>query len=52
MSWLEAGDAFEDFVGPLGQPSELCVEENLEETRKKKIVFIAGGVGTAPVYPR
>ena len=52
MSWLEAGDAFEDFVGPLGQPSELCVEENLEETRKKKIVFIAGGVGTAPVYPQ
>ena len=32
MSWLETGDAFEDFVGPLGQPSELCVEENLEET--------------------
>ena len=52
MSWLETGDAFEDFVGPLGQPSELCVEENLEETRKKKIVFIAGGVGTAPVYPQ
>ena len=41
-----------DFVGPLGQPSELCVEENLEETKKKKIVFIAGGVGTAPIYPQ
>ena len=52
MAQLEAGEAFEDFVGPLGQPSELCVEENLEETRKKKIVFIAGGVGTAPVYPQ
>ena len=52
MSYLEVGDAFMDFVGPLGQPSELCVEENLEETKKKSIVFIAGGVGTAPVYPQ
>ena len=52
MAELKEGDAFMDFVGPLGQPSELCVEENLEETRKKKIVFIAGGVGTAPVYPQ
>ena len=43
MSHLAVGDAFMDFVGPLGQPSELCVEENLEETKKKKIVFIAGG---------
>ena len=49
---LEEGDAFEDFVGPLGQPSELCLEKNLEETKKKNIVFIAGGVGTAPVYPQ
>lgn len=52
MSYLEKGDAFQDVVGPLGQPSELCVEENLEETKKKSIVFIAGGVGTAPVYPQ
>ena len=52
MSHLEVGESFMDFVGPLGQPSELCVEENLEETKKKKIVFIAGGVGTAPVYPQ
>ena len=51
MMALNEGDALEDFVGPLGCPSELCEEENLEETRKKKIVFIAGGLGTAPVYP-
>ena len=49
---INEGDALEDFVGPLGCPSELCEEENLEETRKKKIVFIAGGLGTAPVYPQ
>ena len=49
---LQAGDSFRDFVGPLGLPSELCMEENLEETKKKKILFVAGGVGTAPVYPQ
>ena len=42
---------FEDFVGPLGCPSEL-VNEDLEELKKKKILFVAGGVGTAPVYPQ
>ena len=52
MMALNEGDALEDFVGPLGCPSELCEEENLEETRKKKIVFIAGGLGTAPGYPQ
>ena len=52
MMALNEDDALEDFVGPLGCPSELCEEENLEETRKKKIVFIAGGLGTAPVYPQ
>ena len=49
---LKEGDSLQDFVGPLGCPSELCLEENLEETKKKKIVFIAGGLGTAPVYPQ
>ena len=51
MAQLKAGDYFEDFVGPLGQPTELC-HEDLEELKKKKIVFVAGGVGTAPVYPQ
>ncbi|MCD8023104.1 MAG: sulfide/dihydroorotate dehydrogenase-like FAD/NAD-binding protein [Lachnospiraceae bacterium] len=49
---IMAGDSICDFVGPLGQPSELCIESELEETRKKKILFVAGGVGTAPVYPQ
>ena len=51
MSNLKTGDAFHDFVGPLGQPSEL-VHEDKEELKKKKILFVAGGVGTAPVYPQ
>ena len=52
MMSLNEGDALEDFVGPLGCASELCLEKNLEETKKKNIVFIAGGLGTAPVYPQ
>ena len=48
---LKSGDAFEDFVGPLGRPSDLCLDP-IEEVRKKKILFVAGGVGTAPVYPQ
>ncbi len=48
---LEVGDSLQDFVGPLGQPSDL-ITGDLEETKKKKILFVAGGVGTAPVYPQ
>ena len=48
---LKAGDYFLDFVGPLGRPSDL-VTDDFEEVKKKKIVFICGGVGTAPVYPQ
>lgn len=51
MSSLKAGDSFRDFVGPLGQPSELCAEP-IDELKNKKILFVAGGVGTAPVYPQ
>lgn len=51
MEKLQEGDAFQDFVGPLGCASEL-IDMDIEELKKKKIVFIAGGVGTAPVYPQ
>ena len=51
MKELKAGDYFRDFTGPLGNASEL-VEEDIEELKKKRIVFVAGGVGTAPVYPQ
>ncbi len=51
MAQLQEGDAFHDFVGPLGRPSEL-VNESLEELKKKRILFVAGGVGAAPVYPQ
>lgn len=51
MCEMEVGDAFEDVAGPLGVPSEFT-QVPLEEIRGKKYVFIAGGVGTAPVYPQ
>ena len=51
MAQLEEGEYFHDFVGPLGCPSEL-VEQPLDEVKAKKILFVAGGVGAAPVYPQ
>jgi ferredoxin--NADP+ reductase len=51
MAALKAGDSFHDFVGPLGCPSEM-IGEDKAELAKKNILFVAGGVGTAPVYPQ
>ena len=51
LAKLEEGDFIEDFVGPIGMPSELT-QTNLDELKNKKIVFIGGGVGVAPVYPQ
>ena len=47
----EAGEFLTDFAGPLGRPSDF-VNEPLEEVRKRRYLFVAGGVGTAPVYPQ
>lgn len=51
MGEAEVGDFFSDVVGPLGKESEL-LHETEEELKKKKIIFIAGGVGTAPIFPQ
>ncbi len=45
------GDEIHDFVGPLGKPSELIYATD-EQLKNKKILFVAGGLGTAPVYPQ
>lgn len=37
-------------TGPLGKPSELC--NNYKQYKNRKIVYVAGGVGIAPVYPQ
>ena len=51
MGELKAGDSFRDFTGPLGCASEF-VHEDLESLKNKKMLFVAGGVGAAPVYPQ
>ena len=51
MGELKAGDSFRDFTGPLGCASEF-VHEDMETLKKKKMLFVAGGVGAAPVYPQ
>lgn len=37
-------------TGPLGKPNEIC--KNYEEYKGKRIIYVAGGVGIAPVYPQ
>ncbi|MDE7409148.1 MAG: sulfide/dihydroorotate dehydrogenase-like FAD/NAD-binding protein, partial [Muribaculaceae bacterium] len=54
---LKEGDYFLDFAGPLGQPSDLVdlfPSDNGQGTTDNapKVLFVAGGVGTAPVYPQ
>lgn len=51
MGAMKAGDSFRDFVGPLGCASEF-VNEDMETLKNKKMLFVAGGVGAAPVYPQ
>jgi ferredoxin--NADP+ reductase len=51
MAEMQTGDAFMDVVGPLGNPSEL-VKKDLDELKKMKLLFVGGGLGTAPVYPQ
>ena len=51
MAGLEEGDGFFVFAGPLGKCSELT-KEDLAGLKKKRILFAAGGVGAAPVYPQ
>ena len=51
MLGLNVGDSFRDFVGPLGREAEF-VKEEIDVLKKKKFLFVAGGVGAAPVYPQ
>ena len=45
LDTLEEGESIQDFVGPLGKPSEL------EGKQGKKIVVVGGGLGIAIAYP-
>lgn len=48
---LEQGDSLTDFVGPLGRPSDF-MEEDPAALKGRRYLFVAGGLGTAPVYPQ
>lgn len=54
LAKIDAGSSIEDIAGPLGVPSELVLsaKNNASDLADKKIIFVAGGVGTAPVYPQ
>ena len=51
LSKLKKWEFVHDIAGPLGRPSELC-STNIEELKSKNILFVAGGLGTAPVFPQ
>ncbi len=44
LSLLNEGDYIQDFVGPLGNPTELDEYEN--------VVLVGGGIGSAVIYPQ
>lgn len=48
---LEEGESLLDLVGPLGIPTDL-MDMTDEELSSKRIVFVGGGVGAAPIYPQ
>ncbi|MDR0971385.1 MAG: bifunctional dihydroorotate dehydrogenase B NAD binding subunit/NADPH-dependent glutamate synthase [Bacteroidales bacterium] len=51
MAELKVGESFRDIVGPLGKESEF-LHYNKEELSQTKVLFVAGGVGTAPIFPQ
>ena len=50
MAAMEVGEDLYTIVGPLGRPSELI--EKHEKGELKRLLFVAGGVGIAPVFPQ
>lgn len=51
MCEMNEGDNLFAIVGPLGRASEL-ITAPAEEQKQMRLLFVAGGVGTAPVYPQ
>ncbi len=50
LAAMNEGDDLYTIVGPLGKPSELI--EKHEKGELKRLLFVAGGVGIAPVFPQ
>ncbi len=51
LNSLTVSDSLADFTGPLGRPSDF-ISVPLDELRERRFLFVAGGVGAAPVYPQ
>ena len=51
LSEMNEGDSLYTIVGPLGRASEL-ITAPAEEQEQMRLLFVAGGVGIAPVYPQ
>ncbi len=55
LAALNEGDSIFTIVGPLGNKGEIMDSAKLDAWSKgeeKRILFVAGGVGTAPIYPQ
>jgi glutamate synthase (NADPH/NADH) small chain len=50
LAAMNEGDDLYTIVGPLGRPSELIEKHSKGEL--KRLLFVAGGVGIAPVFPQ
>ena len=50
LAAMNEGDDLYTIVGPLGRPSELI--EKHANGELKRLMFVAGGVGIAPVFPQ
>ncbi len=48
---MNVGESLKDVVGPLGQPSEFTHKDDAV-LKGERYIFIAGGLGVAPVYPQ
>ncbi|MFO7862670.1 MAG: NADPH-dependent glutamate synthase, partial [Salinivirgaceae bacterium] len=47
----QPGEHLADIVGPLGNPSEF-IEAEPKQLKQKRFLFVAGGIGAAPIYPQ
>lgn len=52
LAAMEQGDSIFTIVGPLGHEAECIKMAETEPDREWRFLFVAGGVGTAPVYPQ
>ena len=52
LAEMNVGDDLYTIVGPLGKPSELISLKQSDNQAIKRLLFVAGGVGIAPVFPQ